>query len=358
MSKRDYYDILGVSKGAGKEEIKKAYRKLAMKYHPDRNPGPDGEAKFKEASEAADVLLNDEKRSRYDQFGHAGVDGQSGFSGGFGGGDFGDLGDIFGDLFGEMFGGGGRRRGGGGGGRTRARRGEDIALTLTVNFEEAAFGAQKEVNVTRNKIKEGTTPQPCDMCGGHGEIRRQQGFFTISQTCPKCGGAGEIAERVRDKTTLSVKIPAGIDHGQRLKLSGEGDVGANGGPNGDLYVQILINEHEFFVRDGFDVRCEVPISFSQAALGAEVEVPTLSGKVSVSVPAGTQSGKKMRLKNKGITKLGGYGHGDQIISIVVETPTKLTNEQRELFQKLASMEESHSNPMSRGFFERMKDLFA
>lgn len=355
MSKRDYYEILGVQKNASKDEIKKAYRKLAMQYHPDRNPGPEGEAKFKEASEAADVLLNEQKRARYDQFGHAGVDGQAGFGGGFGaGGDFGDLGDIFGDLFGEMFGGGRRTRGGG---RSRARKGEDISLTLNVSFEEAAFGTEKEVTVVKNKVKEGTKPQTCDMCGGHGEVRRQQGFFTISQTCPKCNGMGEIAERVRTKSNLSVKIPAGIDHGQRLKLSGEGDIGSNGGPNGDLYVQILISEHEFFVRDGFDVHCEVPISFSQAALGAEVEVPTLSGKVAMSIPAGTQSGKRMRLKNKGITRLGGYGFGDQIITVTVETPTKLTPEQREIFEKLANLEERQSNPLSRGFFERVKDLF-
>lgn len=356
MSKRDYYEVLGVDRNAGKDEIKKAYRKLAMKYHPDRNPGPEGEEKFKEASEAAEILLNDQKRSRYDQFGHAGVDGQAGgFGGGFGaGGDFGDLGDIFGDLFGDMFGGGGRRRGGG---RSRARKGEDIHMSLNVTFEEAAFGADKEVNVVRNIIKEGTTAQTCDMCQGHGEVRRQQGFFTISQACPKCHGTGEIAERTRKKTTLSVKVPAGIDDGQRLKLSNEGDVGANGGPNGDLYVQIHLVKHDFFQRDSFDVICEVPVTFSQAALGSEVEVPTLGGKVSVTVPAGTQSGRRMRLKGKGIARLGGYGMGDQIITIVVETPSKLSDRQRELFEELAELEQTKSNPMSRGFFEKVKDLF-
>lgn len=355
MSKRDYYEVLGVSRSASKDEIKKAYRKLAMKYHPDRNPGPEGEEKFKEASVAAEVLLDEQKRSRYDQFGHAGVDGQAGgFGGGFGGGDFGDLGDIFGDLFGDMFGGGGRRRGGG---RSRARKGEDLHLNLNVSFEEAAFGAEKEVNIVRNIVKEGTTPQTCDMCQGHGEVRRQQGFFTISQACPKCQGTGEIAERTRKKTTLSVKIPAGIDHGQRLKLSGEGDVGSNGGPNGDLYVQVTLQDHEFFEREGFDVLCDVPVSFSQAALGAEVEVPTLNGKVSVTVPAGTQSGRRMRLKGKGIARLGGYGMGDQIMTIVVETPTKLSERQRELFEELAELEQTNSNPMSRGFFEKVKDLF-
>jgi molecular chaperone DnaJ len=356
-AKRDYYEILGVAKNANKEDIKKAYRKLAMQYHPDRNPdNKEAEAKFKEASEAAEILLDDQKRARYDQFGHAGVDGQAGgFGGGGFSGDFGDLGDIFGDLFGDMFGGGGRRRGAGG--RSRARKGEDLHIELEVSFEEAAFGCEKEVSIVRNIVKEGTTPQTCDMCGGHGEIRRQQGFFTISQPCPKCGGTGEIAQRVKKKTALSVKIPAGIDAGQRLKLSGEGDVGGHGGPNGDLFVQIKIKTHEFFQRDEFDVHCDVPISFSQAALGAEVEVPTLSGKVALSIPAGTQSGKKMRLKAKGIQRLGGYGQGDQIITIVLETPTKLTQEQRELFERLAELEHSKSNPMSRGFFEKVKDLF-
>jgi molecular chaperone DnaJ len=356
-AKRDYYEVLGVDKSADKDAIKKAYRKLAMKYHPDRNPDDaDAEAKFKEASEAAEILLDDQKRARYDQFGHAGVDGQAGgFGGGFQGGDFGDLGDIFGDLFGDMFGGG--RRGGRGGGRSRGRKGDDLQMALEVSFEEAAFGCEKEVSVVRNIVKEGTTPQTCDMCSGHGEIRRQQGFFTIAQTCPKCGGTGEIAQRVKKKTSLSVKIPAGIDMGQRLKLSGEGDVGSHGGPNGDLYVQIRIKDHEFFERDDFDVHCKVPITFSQAALGADVEVPTLTGKVALTIPAGTQSGKRMRLKGKGIQRLGGYGQGDQIITVVLETPTKLSQEQRDLFAQLADLEHTKTNPMSRGFFEKVKDLF-
>lgn len=352
--KRDYYEILGVAKSASKDEIKKAYRKLAMKFHPDRNSDdPQAEAKFKEGSEAAEVLLDENKRSRYDQFGHAGVDGQAG---GFGqGGDFGDLGDIFGDLFGDVFGGGGRGRRGGG--RSRGRRGEDLQMQINITFEEAAFGCEKEVSIVHNVIKEGTTPQPCDMCGGHGEVRRQQGFFTIAQTCPKCGGQGEIAERVKKKSKLSVKVPGGIDSGQRLKLTGEGDIGSNGGPNGDLYVQVRIEEHEFFEREGFDVHCNVPISFSQAALGAEVEVPTLGGKVSLSIPAGTQSGKRMRLKSKGIQRLGAYGQGDQIITVVLETPTKLSEEQRELFGRLGDLEHTKTNPLSRGFFDRVKDLF-
>lgn len=355
--KRDYYEILGVQKTAQKDEIKKAYRKVAMKYHPDRNPdNPEAEAKFKEASEAADVLLNEEKRRKYDQFGHSAFDGAGGFGGGgFGaGGDFGDLGDIFGDLFGDVFGGGSRRRGGG---RSRARRGEDLQMGIEVTFEEAAFGVEKEISLVRNIVKEGTTPQTCTTCNGHGEIRRQQGFFTIAQPCPYCQGTGEIAERVKKKVSLSVTIPAGIDHGQRLKLSQEGDTGAHGGPNGDLYVQVLLKEHEFFEREAFDVHCDVPITFSQAALGAEVEVPTLSGKVTMTIPQGVQSGKKMRLKGKGIQKLGGYGHGDQIIRVVVETPTKLSDEQREIFEQLANIEHTNTNPMSRGFFEKVREFF-
>jgi molecular chaperone DnaJ len=360
MSKKDYYDTLGVDRGSSKDEIKKAYRKIAMKYHPDRNPdNPEAEAKFKEASVAAEILLDENKRSRYDQFGHAGVDGQGGFGGaggfgGFGGAEgFSDLGDIFGDLFGEMFG-GGRARGSRG---PRARMGEDLQTAVNVSFEEAAFGIEKEITITKNIIKEGTTPTTCDACNGAGEIRRQQGFFTISQPCSKCHGTGEAAERIRTKSKLSVKVPAGIDHGQRLKLTGEGDPGSNGGPNGDLYVVVQIAEHEFFKRDDFDIYCEVPISFSQAALGAEVEVPTLGGKVAVNIDHGTQSGRRMRLKGKGISRLGGYGHGDQIITIHVETPTKLSSEQKELFQRLADLEHTKTNPMSRGFFEKVREFF-
>jgi molecular chaperone DnaJ len=376
-AKRDYYQILEVAKGAQKDEIKKAYRKLAMKYHPDRNPdNKEAEAKFKEASEAAEILLDDQKRARYDQFGHAGVDGSAGGFGGGGGfsGDFGDLGDMFGDIFGDML--GGRRRGGGGGRRSRAQMGEDLQAEIEVTFEEAAFGIEKEIVIMKaatcgdcngTGAKKGSSPATCDMCHGHGEVRRQQGFFTIAQTCPKCQGSGQMIKdpcgtchgqgRTRRKETLSVKVPAGIDEGQRLKLTGQGDSGANGGPAGDLYVLIRLKDHDFFTRDGFDVICEVPISFSQAALGADVEVPTLGGRVSMKVPSGTQSGKKMRLKNKGIAKLGGYGFGDQIISIHVETPTKLTGEQREIFERLAALEEDQSNPMSKGFFDRVKDLF-
>jgi molecular chaperone DnaJ len=372
-TKRDYYEVLGVQKGAAKDDIKKAYRKLAMQFHPDRNPNnPEAEAKFKEASEAADVLLDDEKKGRYDQFGHAGVSGAQG--GGFqGSGDFGDFGDIFGDIFGDMLGGGRRR--GGGGGRSRGRPGDDLQMGIDITFAEAAFGCEKTISLTKNVkcetcsgsgAKAGSAPTTCDYCNGHGEVRRQQGFFTVSSTCPKCNGTGQMikdpcqtcngAGKKKKKVDLQVKIPAGIDQGQRLKLSNEGDAGTSGGPNGDLYVVINIKQHEIFERDEFDVHCTVPISFSQAALGDEMEVPTLSGKVALKIPVGTQSGVKMRLKGKGIQRLGGYGVGDQIVTVHVETPTKLSSEQKELFKRLTEVDH-HSNPMSRGFFDKVKDLF-
>ena len=379
--KRDYYEILGVSKTATKDEIKKAYRKLAMQHHPDKNPGnAEAEAKFKECSHAADILMDDQKRALYDRMGHSaeqGGMGGGGFGGGFQGGDFGDLGDIFGDIFGDIL--GGQRRGGGGGrgrSRSRAMSGDDLQTEMFVKFEEAAFGVEKELHIQRSAscetchgsgAKKGSGPTTCDMCHGHGEIRRQQGFFTIAQPCPKCQGSGQMIKdpcetchgkgRTKKKEKLSVKVPAGIDEGQRLKLSGQGDAGVNGGPAGDLYVLIHLQEHEFFKRDEYDVLCEVPISFSQAALGTEIEVPTLGGRVSMKIPDGTQSGQKMKLRNKGITKLGGYGFGDQIITIHVETPSKLSKEQKEIFQRLQEMEQNSSNPMTKGFFDRVRELF-
>lgn len=380
MSKKDLYDVLGVAKGAPKDEIKKAYRKLAMQHHPDKNPdNKESEAKFKEASHAADILLDDQKRRLYDQTGNDGSQGGGGgFQGGFGGGgqDFGDLGDIFGDIFGDIL--GGQRRGGGGarrGGR-RAQAGDDLQTELSVSFEEAAFGVEKELQINRSVAcgdcqgsgaKKGSGPVTCDMCQGHGEVRRQQGFFTIAQPCPKCQGVGQMIKdpcdtchgrgRTKKKEKLSVKVPAGIDEAQRLKLSGQGDSGLNGGPAGDLFVLIRLQSHEFFKRDEYDVHCEVPISFSQAALGTDIEVPTLGGRVSMKIPDGTQSGQKMKLRNKGITKLGGYGFGDQIITIHVETPAKLNKEQRELFTRLSELEQNSSNPMTKGFFDRVRELF-
>lgn len=373
--KRDYYEILGVQKNTSKDDIKKAYRKLAMQYHPDRNPGnAEAEAKFKEASEAAEVLLDDEKKARYDQFGHAGMNGAQGF-GGAGGfqGDFSDFGDIFGDIFGDMLGGGrGRGRGRG---RSGGRPGDDLQMEMEIDFAEAAFGTEKTITLTKNikcdtcngtGAKTGSAPTTCDYCHGHGEVRRQQGFFTVATTCPKCQGSGQMIKdpcgtchgsgKKKKKVDLQVKVPAGIDDGQRLKLSNEGDAGANGGPNGDLYVVVRIKQHEIFERDEFDVHCTVPVSFSQAALGCELEVPTLSGKVALKIPAGTQSGVKMRLKGKGIQRLGGYGVGDQIVTVHVETPTKLSSEQKEIFKRLSELE-ALSNPMSRGFFDKVKDLF-
>lgn len=380
--KRDYYEVLGIAKTASKDEIKKAYRKLAMQYHPDKNPGnAEAEAKFKEASHAADILMDDQKRAMYDRMGHAaeqGGMGGGGFQGGGFSGDFGDLGDIFGDIFGDILGGQGRGRGGGGrrGGRSRAQAGDDLQTEIFTTFEEAAFGAEKEIQINRSVAcetchgsgaKKGSGPVTCDMCQGHGEVRRQQGFFTIAQPCPKCHGQGQIIKDVcetchgrgrnKKREKLSVKVPAGIDEGQRLKLSGQGDSGLNGGPAGDLFVLIHIEPHEFFKRDEYDVHCEVPISFSQAALGTEVEVPTLGGRVSMKIPEGTQSGQKMKLRNKGITKLGGYGFGDQIITIHVETPSKLSKEQKELFTRLSELEQNSSNPMTKGFFERVRELF-
>ena len=380
--KRDYYEVLGIPKSATKDEIKKAYRKLAMQHHPDKNPGnAESEAKFKEASHAADILMDDQKRQMYDRMGHAaeqGGGGGGGFGGGFQGGqDFGDLGDIFGDIFGDIL--GGQRRGGGGGrgrSRSRAMAGDDLQTEMFVAFDEAAFGVEKEIQITRScqcetcngtGAKKGSGPVTCETCHGHGEIRRQQGFFTIAQPCPRCHGSGQMIKepcetcsgrgRNKKREKLSVKVPAGIDEGQRLKLSGQGDSGANGGPAGDLYVMIHLQEHEFFKREEYDVLCEVPISFSQAALGSEIEVPTLGGRVSMKIPEGTQSGQKMKLRNKGITKLGGYGFGDQIITIHVETPTKLSKEQKEIFKQMQELEQNSSNPMTKGFFDRVKELF-
>lgn len=376
-TKRDLYEVLGISRSATKDDIKKAYRKLAMQHHPDKNQGnKESEALFKEASHAADVLLDDQKRKMYDQFGHDGAQMGGGGPGGFSG-DFGDLGDIFGDIFGDIL--GGQRRGGGGAGRSRGRSramaGDDLQTEISATFEEAAFGVEKEIHINRSVAcgdchgsgaKKGSGPVTCEMCHGHGEVRRQQGFFTIAQPCPKCHGSGQMIKdqcetchgrgRTKKREKLSVKVPAGIDEGQRLKLSGQGDSGLNGGPSGDLYVLMHIESHEFFKRDEYDVHCEVPISFSQAALGTDIEVPTLGGRVSMKIPEGTQSGQRMKLRNKGIAKLGGYGFGDQIISIHVETPTKLTKEQRDLFLRLSELEQN-SNPMTKGFFDRVRELF-
>jgi molecular chaperone DnaJ len=371
--KRDYYEILGIQKGASKDEIKKAYRSMALKYHPDRNPGnKEAEAKFKEASEAAEVLLNDEKRARYDQYGHAGVDGMGGggFSGG-GFGDFSDLGDIFGDIFGDILGGGGRRR------QSHQHPGSDLQMALSISFEEAAQGTEKKISLSRfvacsschgSGSHNQRPPSTCDVCHGQGEVRRQQGFFMMSTPCPKCHGSGQMITdpcpschgegRVKKKIELEVKVPAGIDTGQRLKLTGEGDVGINGGPSGDLYVVIQVRPHSIFTREGADLDCVVPISFSQAALGAEIEIPTLKGLIQLKVPAGTQSGKKMRIRGKGLPKLTGYGEGDLYVTLQVETPSQLNAEQKRLLSSLAQFDRDYSHPQARSFFEKVRQLFS
>ena len=375
-NKRDYYEVLGVEKGASAEEIKKAYRKMAMKYHPDRNPGDkEAEEKFKEAGEAYEVLSDDDKRSRYDQYGHQGVDpnfnpGFGGFGGGFGG--FGDFGDIFGDIF-----------GGGSGSRATQnapRRGENVASYLELTFEEAAFGVEKEVSAQRIENCErcsGTgsadgVVEKCSRCGGSGQIRSVQNFMGMqmqsTSSCPQCGGKGKTIKtpcntckgkgKVRRTHRVKVKVPAGVDSEQTVRVRGEGCVGSNGGPNGDLLVQIGIKRHKIFQRDGVDVLCEVPITFTQAALGAEIEVPTLDGKINYTIPEGTQTGTVFTLREKGIPYVNARSRrGDQLITVVVETPTKLTREQKELLQKLDETLDGNASPRRKGFFDTVKDFF-
>ncbi len=378
QKKRDYYEILGVSRSASADELKKAYRKLAMQFHPDRNPGnKEAEEKFKEAAEAYEVLSDQQKRQAYDQFGHAGAQGFGGGPGGMGGFDFGggggfsSINDVFGDIFGEVFGGGG----GGGGGRSRSRRGADLRYNLEIKFEEAAFGCEKVITIPKevscktcqgSGAKPGTSPETCRTCKGSGEIRFQQGFFTLSKTCPDCSGAGSTIKNrcaecrgtghMHEKVNLSVKVPAGIDSGQRLKLKGEGQPGERGAQSGDLYVVIDVRDHELFVRDGYDIQCTIPISFVQAALGAEIEVPTLEGAVKMKIPAACQNGKKFRLKGKGIAELSGSGRGDEIVTVFVEVPSKLSSEQKQLLEKFASLS-GESFPESQGFIRKMKEWF-
>ncbi|MGN6733504.1 MAG: molecular chaperone DnaJ [Candidatus Binatia bacterium] len=362
--KKDYYELLGISRNAGEEEIKKAYRKLALQHHPDRNPGDkQAEEKFKEVSEAYSVLSDPHKRSQYDQFGHAAF-GEGGpgfdFSGGFE--------DIFGDIFGEFFGGGGRRRG-------RAR-GEDLRYNLTLKFEEAVSGTEKKIKIPRHGVcdtcrgtgaKAGTAPQTCPTCRGRGQVSFQQGFFSVSRTCSQCHGQGTVikepcatcggAGRVRNMHTLSVRIPAGVDTGSRLKLRAEGEAGPAGGVPGDLYVVIHVEPHPIFVRENLDIICDVPISFVQAALGAEIDVPTLEGKVKMKIPAGTQSGKVFRMKSKGVKDVQGFQQGDQHVRVTVEIPTRLTAKQKELLKEFAAVGGEELNPLAKGFFDKMKELF-
>ncbi|MDN4037262.1 molecular chaperone DnaJ [Massilia sp. YIM B02443] len=376
MAKRDFYEILGVAKGASEDEIKKSYRKLAMKYHPDRNPdNKEAEEKFKEVKEAYEMLTNPEKREAYDRYGHAGVDPNSGMGGGFGGGA-GGFGDAFGDIFGDIFGGG---RGGRGGGGPQVYRGADLRYNLEITLEQAAHGFDTTIRVPSwdkcdtchgSGAKPGTQPVTCTTCAGHGQVRMQQGFFSIQQTCPKCHGSGKIipepcaacggAGRIKRNKTLEVKIPAGIDNGMRIRSSGNGEPGTNGGPPGDLYVEIHIKQHAVFQREGDDLHCEMPISFSKAALGGEIEVPTLTGKVSFTVPEGTQTGKTFRLKGKGIKGVRSGYVGDLFCHVVVETPVKLTDKQKDLLRELDRLTveggAKHS-PQSKSFMDKVKDFF-
>ena len=378
-NKRDYYEVLGVDKNASPEEIKKAYRKLAMKYHPDQNPGDkSAEEKFKEVNEAYEILSDADKKSRYDQFGFAGVDPNYGAGGGAGFegfGGFGGFGDIFSDLFGGGFG-----FGGDSGRRANApRQGENVSAQVTVTFEEAAKGCQKEVTVGRIEncrtchgtgAKEGTQPETCPVCHGSGTVRttRQTAFGTFAQTaaCSKCDGKGKIIRdpcptcrgkgKVRVNKKITVNIPAGIDNGQAVRVRGEGSTGSNGGPSGDAIVSIRVMPHELFERDGANILCEMPITFAQAALGAEIEVPTLDGKVRYRVPEGTQSGTTFRFKGKGMPYVGYKNRGDQLVTVFVEVPTRLTKEQKEMLRKFDDAAES-ANAKKKSFSEKMKKLF-
>ena len=380
-NKRDYYEVLGVQKGASAEDIKKAYRKAAMKYHPDRNPGDkEAEAKFKEVGEAYEVLSDDGKRSRYDQFGFAGVDPNYGAGGGgaYGGGfdGFGGFGD-FGDIFSEFFGGGGRSRASA---QNAPRRGENVMTRLELTFEEAAFGCEKEVGSQRIETcsscngsgsNDGVI-ETCSQCGGRGQVQTVQNFMGMHMqsmtTCPSCSGRGKIIKnpcntcrgkgKVRRTQKVNVKIPAGVDAGQSVRVRGEGSVGANGGPSGDLLVEILIKRHPIFQRQDRDVLCEVPLSFTQAALGAKIQVPTLDGKVEFDLPEGTQTGREFILRDKGIPEVNNpRRRGNHRFTVVVETPTRLTKEQKELLRQLDETLVQSESPKSKKFFETLKDFF-
>ncbi|MAY81971.1 MAG: molecular chaperone DnaJ [Deltaproteobacteria bacterium] len=363
---RDYYEVLGVSKTASDAEIKKAYRKLAMKHHPDRNPDDaEAEAKFKEASEAYSVLSDNDKRATYDRFGHSGLHG-AGMNPGFQNAD--DIFSHFSDMFGDLFGGGGGR---GGGGR-RVRRGSDLNTRVQVPFMDAAHGCQQEISVSREQAcgtcdgsgaKPGTSPETCTTCGGVGEVIQAQMFLRIRTVCPACHGRGQIItspcvdcrgtgrERVTDK--LTVTVPAGIETGQVLRLSGKGNTGGEGAPSGDLYVEVMVDDHEFFERRGSDVLCELPVSYAQACLGAEVTVPTVHGETTVDIPAGTPSGKVFQLRNEGAPRLDGRGRGDQFVQAVVAVPTSLSTREEELLRELADLQDA--NVVDKGFLREFWD---
>jgi len=375
MAKRDYYTTLGVSRDASEEDIKKSYRKMAMKHHPDRNPDDKGsEEKFKEAKEAYEVLTDGKKRAAYDQYGHAGVDPSAGMGGRPGGPEgFGGFADAFGDIFGEIFGQQGR------GGGSGVYRGADLRYNLELSLEDAARGTEVKIRIPAMEgcetchgtgAKPGTQPKTCGSCGGRGEVRVSQGFFSIQQTCPTCRGTGKVipepcatchgAGRVKKHKTLSVKIPAGVDTDDRIRLTGEGEAGLNGGPAGDLYVVVNLKPHQVFQRDGADLHCEMPISFATAALGGELEIPTLDGHATIKVPAETQSGQTFRLRNKGIRPVRGSVQGDLYCHVAIETPVKLTHRQKELlreFEKINEEDPGKHNPRAKGWFDKVRDFF-
>jgi molecular chaperone DnaJ len=372
-AKEDYYELLGVPRNASDDDIKKSFRRLAMKYHPDRNPGDkQAEEKFKKVKEAYEVLSDPKKRSAYDQFGHAGVDPS------MGGGQRADYADVFGDIFGDIFG-GGARRGGGGGGRSRAQRGSDLRYNLDLSLEDAVSGTEVKIRVPTyvhcgdcggTGAKKGSSPVTCPTCQGHGVVRMQQGFFAVQQTCPACHGSGQQIKdpcrtcyghgRVQETKTLSVKIPAGVDTGDRIRLAGEGESGEFGGPPGDLYVQVNVKEHPIFFREGANLYCEVPISFPVACLGGDLEVPTLDGKVSLKIPPETQTGKSFRVRGKGVKPVRGGPIGDLICKVRIETPINLTKDQIELIKKLdeslVGAADTHS-PQAQGWLDGVKTFF-
>ena len=372
MSKRDYFEVLGVSRNATEQELKSAYRKLAMQHHPDRNPGnAEAEEKFKEINEAYAVLSNAESRAKYERFGHAGV-GTSAASGAWNEAGFGGFEDLLGDLFGDLFGGGrgGGRRGG-------PARGSDLRYDMEITLEQAAAGHKTTVNIPRLEscgtcsgtgAAPGTSPITCTGCGGAGQVRFQQGFFSVSRTCSQCRGVGRmIADpcktcrgqgRIEKEQQLDIKIPAGVDTGARLRLANEGEAGANGGPHGDLFVVIHVREHELFERQGNNLYVNVPITFSQAALGAEIKVPTLDGEDTLTVPEGTQTGSIFRLKGKGIVSLQGQGRGDLFVVTTILTPTRLTRDQRRLLEQFAAIEEKQTEGPARRFGNKVKDIFS
>ena len=376
MSKRDYYEVLDVSKNASEAEIKKAFKRLAMKYHPDRNPdNAEAEEKFKEAKEAYDILSDDQKRAAYDQFGHAGVDPSAGMGGGAGFGGGASFSDIFGDVFGDIFGGGG----GGGRGGQRVYRGADLRYNLELSLEEAVKGTSVNIKIPSHEpcdecggsgAKKGTEPTTCTTCGGAGQVRMQQGFFSLQQTCPRCHGTGKMISdpcgkchgkgHVEKAKTLSVKVPAGVENGDRIRLRGEGEMGENGGPSGDLYVHMHVREHPIFDRDGSDLFCEVPVSIITATLGGELEVPTLEGRVKLKIPPETQTGKLFRLRGKGVKSVRGNMTGDLLCKVAVETPVNLTKKQKELLKEFEdSLKDDNVNhsPKASSWLDGVKKFF-